>query len=372
MVSRLGSCPYLAVLIMSGNAAASGFSLLERDAAGLGRAFAGQAAVVSPAAVAFNPAALPESTMFSANLAQLWNQVEPEDAGTQATVPSLYGTSHNIGIGAYGAFGLATDYPDDWVGRYQALHSEINAARVQISGAYSASSSLRLGAGFFIQHFQAELTNAVPTPFGDGRFKVEGDDNGFGWMLGALWTPNETLSLGVSYASAVDHTLSGKAKTPLGEFNARVPLTTPEVVRTGLRWRARPALTLLAGASWTRWSQLQSLDIQLGNGVTLSEEHRWRDTWRLDLGGEYEQGPWTFRLGTAWDQSPIRNDAYRTPRLPDSDRTWLAAGLSYATGPWIVSASYAHLWFAKSQGEHPPLDYRARSDILALGLERTW
>jgi long-chain fatty acid transport protein len=191
-------------------------------------------------------------------------------------------------------------------------------------------------------------------------------------MLGALWTPNETLSLGLSYASAVDHSLSGKAKTPLGTLNAKVPLTTPEVVRTGLRWRARPALTLLAGASWTRWSQLQSLDIQLGNGVTLSEEHRWRDTWRLDLGGEYEQGPWTFRLGTAWDQSPIRDDAYRTPRLPDSDRTWLAAGLSYETGPWIVSASYAHLWFAKSRGAHPPLDYRARSDILALGLERTW
>ncbi|MEA3640244.1 MAG: outer membrane protein transport protein [Lamprobacter sp.] len=372
MVSRFGSCPYLAMLIMSGNAAASGFSLLERDAAGLGRAYAGQAAVVSPAAVAFNPAAIPETTALSGNLAQLWNQVNPEDAGTQATVPSLYGTHRNIGLGVYGAFGLATDYPEDWEGRYQALYSGINAARVQLTSSWSVTDSLRLGAGVFLQYFEAELTNAVPTPFGDGRFKVEGDDTGFGWSLGALWSPSEQLDLGLSFASKVDHRLSGTATSPLGKQDASVPLTTPEVIRAGLRWRARPALSLLAGASWTRWSRLQSLDIQLGNGLMLSEQHRWRDTWRLDLGGEYERGPWTFRLGTAWDQAPIRDDSYRTPRLPDSDRTWLAAGLSYATGPWIFSTSYAHLWFANSQGEHPPVNYSARSNILALGLERTW
>jgi long-chain fatty acid transport protein len=356
----------------SGTGFASGFSLQERDAAGLGRAFAGQAAVSSPAAIAFNPAALPESTMLSGSLSQLWNQIDPEDAGTTATVPALYGTSHNIGLGVYGAFGLATDYPEDWDGRYKALYSGINAARVQLSGAWSVTDSLRLGAGVFLQRFEAELTNAVPTPFGDGRFKVEGDDTGFGWTLGVLWSPSEQLDLGLSFFSKVDHRLSGTATSPLGEQSAKVPLTTPEVVRAGLRWKARPALALLSGVSWTRWSRLESLDIQLDNGLTLSEQHRWRDTWRLDLGGEYERGPWTFRLGTAWDQSPIRSATYRTARLPDSDRIWLSVGLSYTEGPWTFSAGMAHIAFAGGRAEHPPIDYDSASNILALGLERMW
>ena len=365
--------PSLLVLaLVAGTAQGAGFSLLERDAAGLGRAYAGQAAVVAPAAVAFNPAALPTTTTISVNLAHLWNQVEPEDAGTAATVPALYGTSHNLGLGVYGAFGLATDYPADWSGRYNALHSEITAARAQLTGAYSLTSSLRLGAGLFLQRFEATLTQAVPTPLGDRLLKVEGDDTALGWTVGLLWSPTRPLSLGLSYASPVDHTLTGTADTPLGELPASVPLTTPEVVRTGLRWQSQPDLAVLAGVSWTRWSRLQSLDIALGNGATLTEEHRWRDTWRFDLGGEYQRGAWTLRLGTAWDQSPIRDAAYRTPRLPDSDRTWLAAGASYRREPWSLNAGYAHLWFADARGEHPPVDYSARSDILALGVERAW
>jgi long-chain fatty acid transport protein len=315
---------------------------------------------------------LPTTTAISVNLAEIWSHLEPEDAGSPATMPAVYGTTHNIGLGAYGAFGLATDYPEDWAGRYNALHSEISAARVQLAGAYSLAPSLRLGAGLFLQRFEATLSQAVPTPVGDRLLRIEGDDTGLGWMLGLLWDPSPSVTLGLAYASAVDHSLRGHATTPLGEVSASVPLTTPEVVRSGLSWGLWPDLTLLAGATWTRWSRLQSLDIALGNGATLTEEHRWRDTWRLDLGGEYQRGPWTVRLGTAWDQSPISGAAYRTARLPDSDRTWLAAGLSHQRGPWTLSASYAHLWFAGGRGEHPPIDYSASSDILAVGVERAW
>jgi long-chain fatty acid transport protein len=358
----------LMLLLASGAAHGSGFALIERDAAGLGRAYAGQAAVISPSAVAFNPAALPSSGSVSLNLSHLWNHLEPEDAGTQATVPALFATSHGIGLGVYGEFGLATDYPDDWVGRYRALHSEINAVRIQLAGAHSLTPTLRAGAGLFIQRFDAELTNAVPTPAGDRLFRVRGDDTGLGWSLGLLWTPVPELGLGLAYASSVDHELRGSATTPFGSYGAKVPITTPEVVRSGVQWSPRPGLRLLSGASWTRWSQLESLEIGLSNGAELREVHHWRDTWRLDLGLEHDRGPWTWRAGTAWDQSPIREAAYRTPRLPDSDRTWLAAGLDYRTGPWTLSLGYAHLWFAGGRGEHPPVDYRTGSDILSAGI----
>jgi long-chain fatty acid transport protein len=350
----------------------SGFALIERDAAGLGRAYAGQAAVIAPSAVAFNPAAVPSVTSLSANLSYLWNHLQPENAGTEAAVPALFGTTHGIGLGVYGEFGLATDYPADWAGRYHALHSEITSARVQIAGGYPVTPTLRLGAGIFLQSFEAQLTQAVPTTLGDRVLKIEGDDNGVGWTLGVLWSPLPDVALGLSYASAVDHVLRGTATTPRGRQGASVPVTTPEVVRSGMRWAVRPQLAVMVGATWTRWSRLQALDIRLADGSRLLEEHAWRDTWRLDLGGEYTHGPWTWRLGTAWDQSPVATATARTPRLPDSDRTWLAGGLDYRTGPWILSLSYAHLWFAGGRGEHPPIDYSAGSDILAVGITWAW
>lgn len=357
---------------VAGAAHASGFDLIEREAAGLGRAYAGQAAVRSPAAVSFNPAAVPASTQLALDLTQLWNRLAPEDAGTPATVPAAFVTRHGIGLGLYGAFGLATDYPDDWVGREHALHSGIEAARVQLAGGRALSPSLRLGASLFVQYFQAELSQAVPTPWGDRRLTVKGDDVSPGWSLGMLWSPRPTLDLGVSFSSAVDHTLTGTATTPHGRQPASVRLTTPEVVRTGVRWSLRPTWTVLAGASWTRWSRLERLDIHLADGATLSESHGWRDTWRLDLGAEHARGPWTWRLGTAWDQSPIPDAARRTPRLPDSDRTWLAAGVDYQTDTWTLSLGYAHVGFAGGRGATPPIEYRASSDLLAAGLTWTW
>ena len=362
----------LALLLTATPGHGSGFALIERDAAGLGRAYAGQAAVVSPSAVAFNPAAVPTITTVSANVSYLWNHLQPEDAGTETAVPAIFGTTHGIGLGVYGEFGLATDYPTDWPGRYHALHSEITAARVQIAGGFPVTPNLRLGVGLFLQSFAAELTQAVPTPLGDRVSKVEGDDTGIGWTLGSLWNPLPELALGLSYGSAVDHELRGTATTPRGRQAASVPITTPEVVRSGMRWTVRPQVALMAGATWTRWSRMQALDIRLADGNRLIEDHAWRDTWRLDLGGECALGPWTLRLGTAWDQSPVATATARSPRLPDSDRTWLAGGLDYSTGPWSLSLSYAHLWFAGGRGEHPPIDYSAGSDILAAGITSSW
>jgi long-chain fatty acid transport protein len=353
-------------------AAAGGYALIERDAAGMGRAYAGQAAVTGPEAIAFNPAALPERTTASASLHGLRTTFEPEDAGQPAVVPTVYGASRGIGVGLYANFGLSTDYPDDWTGRYSALYSGIRTARAHVAAAHSLNSSIRIGAGLFVQHFEAELTQAYPLGMRDGRVKVEGDDIGVGWSIGTLLTPRPNLDLGVAFSSVVHHELRGTANLPNGSTSARVKVATPESVTLGAKWRARPDLALLAGLSWTRWSRLQSLDIHLGTGGSLFEEHAWRDTWRLDLGGEIERGPWTWRLGTAWDQSPIRSAEYRTPRLPDSDRIWLSAGIGYQAGDWSLNASYAHVWFAGGRGTHPAVDYTTSTDILALGVTRTW
>ena len=327
----------------------------------------------SPAAVAFNPAALPEGWALSGSLHAIVTDPEPGLTDRQA-VPALYGTGHGMGLGVYGPFGMATDYPDHWPGRFAALRSEIEAARLQLAGGFEALPGLRLGAGMFLQRFRAELSSAVPLgPGAEGRIQVDGEDTAPGWSLGLLWSPSETLDLGLAYSSAVHHTLEGDASLPLGgTTGTETRVTTPESLSLGLRWSPAERWTVLAGVDWTRWSRLQDLDIRLDSGAVLHEAHHWRDTWRLALGAEHTRGPWTLRAGLAWDQSPVPDAAHRYPRLPDRDRYWLALGIGRAFGAWRVDLGYAHVFVDDGAGEHPPVRYRSATDVFALSLSAAW
>ncbi len=64
-------------------------------------------------------------------------------------------------------------------------------------------------------------------------------------------------------------------------------------------------------------------------------EENWTDTWFAAVGATWKAtDTLTFRAGVAYDKSPV-TDANRTPRIPDSDRYWVAAGATYAPRSWI-------------------------------------
>ncbi len=52
----------------------------------------------------------------------------------------------------------------------------------------------------------------------------------------------------------------------------------------------------------------------------------------------------TLRAGVAYDKSPVK-DKFRTVRVPDSDRVWLAVGAGYRLSESLsVDIGYAHLF----------------------------
>src|SRR5258708_34811736 len=52
----------------------------------------------------------------------------------------------------------------------------------------------------------------------------------------------------------------------------------------------------------------------------------------------------SLRGGVAYDQSPVK-DQFRTARIPDQDRYWLAAGLGYEIAPGFgVDLGYTHIF----------------------------
>ena len=81
-------------------------------------------------------------------------------------MPNLYGSMAindkiHVGIGVNVPFGLKTEYDDGWLGRYQALKSEVKTINVNPAMSWKVTDQFWLGAGANYQHFEATLTNNV-------------------------------------------------------------------------------------------------------------------------------------------------------------------------------------------------------------------
>ena len=91
---------------------------------------------------------------------------EGRDAGGFNFVPSAYasarlGDKWAAGIGINAPFGLSLDYQRDWIGRFQALTSEIETRNFNPTLAYEFNPSLSVGIGLSYQRLKSKLTNAV-------------------------------------------------------------------------------------------------------------------------------------------------------------------------------------------------------------------
>ncbi len=113
---------------------------------------------------------------------------------------------------------------------------------------------------------------------------------------------------------------------PTRAVSAEVKL--PDTYSIAVSHRIDPSLRVLADWTYTGWSSIQDLRIvDKASGAPVSTTRLgFSNAWRVGVGGEYAASErWLLRAGVAYDTTPVQ-DAYRTPRLPDSDRTWLAFG----------------------------------------------
>ncbi|HEY7639848.1 MAG TPA: outer membrane protein transport protein [Steroidobacteraceae bacterium] len=412
----------VSLILIPPAAGASGFALLEQSASRLGTAFAGTAAAADDATTLFfNPAgmtALSQSEgVISASGIDIGSQFRNDnsvpafaqplggsggDAGSWNFVPAAYfalpaGDGLAFGIGVNAPFGLKLVYDDRWIGRFQALRSEITTLNINPSVAYRIGERFSLGAGIDYQRLEAELTNDVnysavvaqgvqqlvgagqlPPANGaaivaanaglTGRARVRGDDDAWGFNVGALFEVSDHTQIGLAYRSSIDYTVRGTisfdapigaepvgsgiiaaasaAGAPLSASPVRVDLKLPDSATLSLEHRFGEKYALLADAAWTGWSSIQELRIVRDSGTTVSvTPERWKDTWRYALGATYAMNDrLTLRAGVAFDETPVP-DATRTPRLPDTDRTWLALGARWQPSTaLLMDFGYAHLF----------------------------
>ena len=299
------------------------------------------------------------------------------DAGNARPVPAAYAfydlsADLKLGLAVTAPFGLKTQYNSDWVGRYQAIMSDIETININPNVAYRVFDWLSVGGGPTIQHEHTELTNAINSTtivhlanpflpagltFPDGLASVAGNDWSVGYDLGVFAELSPTTRLGASYRSQISHRIGAIATftvpAPLAaspQFQntpATADLKTPDIVSLAATQEISPELTLLAEVQWTNWSVVKNLRIERPDGSALiNQPEQWHGTWFASIGATWRPYPnWTFRGGFAFDETPIRE--HLTARLPDSDRYWLTVGLGYElTQDVRLNAAYAHIFAA--------------------------
>jgi long-chain fatty acid transport protein len=179
---------------------------------------------------------------------------------------------------------------------------------------------------------------------------MTGNDSAWGYNLGALYNVSPQTRVGVSYRSAISYNLNGSV-TASNAPGLITPITLaikmPDSFSTSVFHQLDSKWDVMADATWTGWSVFQQLKIMVvPTGLPAQTvQENWRDTWRVSVGSNYHYNDqWTSRIGLAYDQTPT-SYAFRTARIPDGNRTWLAIGEQYKTSSQgAIDFGYAHLF----------------------------
>ena len=368
------------------NAFASGFQLQEQNASGLGLAYSGMAAAVQDASTVFwNPAGT--ALLPGIQGAVALNYIMPDtkytdgpspppavsnfnplasnggQGGESALVPALYGSwminnQWSVGLGINAPFGLATDWDSPWQGQFHGIRSEIETLNINPTVAFKVNNAIQLGAGIGYQRLKATLTTAANLA-GTAIAQVEGDDWAWGWNVGALFALGPDTRIGLTYRSTMRYTVDANLTisgvpvvTPV-----KADIELPDTFSVAVSHQLNPKTRLLADWTWTGWDTIQQLSINSAvTGTPVQTTNlSFKTSWRLGGGLEYEVSqPWLLRAGVAYDKTPVQ-DEFRTPRLPDNDRVWLAVGARFKPSPnWWFDVGYTYIWVHDAPSQLTP------------------
>jgi long-chain fatty acid transport protein len=346
---------------------AAGFQLAEYSATGLGRAYAGEAAMADGADAQWrNPAMLTylEGTQVSVGAIYVDPNIDIDGTSTSmmgqstssnssdfahsAVIPNFY-VSHKyndkfaLGFAAGTNYGMETDLGKDFGGANHGNEASVTTMELNLNAAYQVLESVSIGGG--VRYIMAEgsfgavstANSLVPLPAGTALKYMEGDDTAWGWQVGTAWQINESNRLGFTYKSEVDLTLEGYAKgfgfnqaNPAAHKSGSMDLALPATAELASFHQLTDKVAVHASINWTNWSSFKELvaDFPGENSVEIKQEN-WEDNYRFALGTTYQMTPkLALRSGIAYDTSAV-SEEHRTATIPETDRTWLSIGAGY-------------------------------------------
>src|SRR5476651_391387 len=315
---------------------AAGYGLKEHSADAMAAAYAGAAATQTDASyLAYNPASLASviDQDFSVSAVEILpgskanytiattsagnpsgGSSKPSGFISDATVPAFgfrqrISDSWAVGLSISAPWGLRTDYPATWAGRYYAQKSSLLTINATPTVSYQVMPGLAFGAGLQIEYAQGTLTSAIDTgTLGALNLipgSIPGGQDSFARLSGKSWTVGYTagvidrignVSLGLSYRSSLQHDLKGpltfrldgagtgatiRALTGLFANTRQVaPITMPDEIESGARVDLSDQWTGLLELDLTHWSRFRALRVMAANPLQPSDmtTTRWKDT----------------------------------------------------------------------------------------------
>ena len=267
------------------------------------------------------------------------------DTATNAFVPAGYASwqanpSLWLGMSITSPYGLAARFSDLWAGRNYGADTKLKTYNVTPSVATRVNDWMALGVGVQVQYASASLLSGL-LPITGSMTELSGAGWGYGLTAGITLSPRPETQFGLGWRSAVDQHIGGTLTTTPGlpastAGSANVTLALPDIVSLGVRHRVNPDWTLMGTIEWSNWSRIGTTIVKQPSGVgaliagaPVELPFRYKDGWFYSVSAEYAlTSQTTLRAGIGYEVSPV-TDQVRTPRLPDNDRVWLAAGVSH-------------------------------------------
>jgi len=355
---------------------AAGYGINEQSASYLATGFAGRASnAINGAIASSNPAGISflDGRQVSAGADVILKggkfsngvHTSPFNPNAPATTKDFQKTSFvpfgyfsmpvndkwSVGLAGYAPYGIELDYEDNWAGVWFGDITSVQVMALQATASYKVREDLAIGFGLIGAHVKGKLTSR---PFG-AQGTIEGDDNTLAWNIGALWNVTDQTALGLAYHSTYKFNLKGSysvAGSPLPSLvpnvtqDAGLRIVMPEKVMLSVTHKFNDQWTVMADATWTRWTRFQEFDVTNPAGGPSHNyvPMNWKDTWALSLGASYQlNNQWLLRAGYMFDQSPVTNET-RTVRSPDANRNWFTLGANWALSDNLnVDLAYAYV-----------------------------
>lgn len=396
-----------AMLLAAGGANAAAFQLAEVSTSGLGRAYAGEAAIADNASVvATNPAlmSLFKTAQFStggvyvdsrinmngdvASFVTVSNKMNATQNGSAsqrnvvpgAFVPNLYfvapvNDKFALGAGMNVNFGLKSEYDDSYDAGIFGGKTDLTAINLNLSGAYRVTEGLSLGLGVNAVYAKAQVERnagiiadsiqdqtvknaflVLPQEFkylpqylsSKDKSVVSLQDRaawGFGWNAGVMYQFNEANRIGLAYHSKVDIDFTDRTATSLGAGKkGDLTLTLPDYLELSGFHQLTDKLAVHYSYKYTHWSRLTRLYASSEDGKkAFDKELQYSNNSRVALGASYNLYE-KLTLRAGIAYDQAASRHHRSAAIPDTDRTWYSLGATYKFTPNLsVDLGYAYL-----------------------------
>jgi long-chain fatty acid transport protein len=228
-----------------------------------------------------------------------------------------------LGVSFQNFFGLALNWGDNWVGRYEATKVALIAPQLQPTAAYKVNNWLSIGAGAGLTlgylADEARVENLDPN-LSDGKLKYDDTDFAVQGNFGVMIEPSDRTRIGVRYLTETELDFKdniyfsgvGPAIADLTKSVGKLDLgmKMPQSVMAGIFHQVNDEWAILGSVGWDDWSRFSRVHVRVdGTGINQVVDAGFDDTWHVGVGTQYQYNPkLMLTAGFSYDSSMSDSD----------------------------------------------------------------